>query len=150
MRTPAAAERALEAAAKQTLSRTDPGFRRFEEDVRIQTGLGRFYSAKLRAGVLFEIFRRTGNAQAHELAVATYRKARTTWAAMAERARTVYVTDLTYGETPVRRGHWVDRLPAIDQDLAAVEAAHFETGPEPADRVLRVVAQTTSGRHAPL
>jgi len=145
--TTAAAERALEAAAKQTLSRTDPGFRRFEEDVRIQTGLGRFYSAKLRAGVLFEIFRRTGNARAHELAVATYRKARTTWAAMAERARTVYVTDLTYGETPVRRGHWVDRLTAIDQDLAAVEASHFKASPEPADLVLRAIAQAT-GRQA--
>jgi hypothetical protein len=112
-----------------------------EEDVRIQIGLGRFYSAKLRAGVLFEIFRRTGNPQAHEQALAEYRKARATWAAMAERARKVYVADLTYGEIPVRRGHWLDRLPAIDQDLAAVKAAHFEAGPEAGDRVLRAIAQ---------
>jgi hypothetical protein len=66
---------------------------------------------------------------------------------MAERARTVYVTDLTYGETPVRRGHWVDRLTAIDQDLAAVEASHFKASPEPADLVLRAIAQAT-GRQA--
>lgn len=139
--TTVAAERALEVAAKQTSSRTDPGFRRMEEDVRIQIGLGRFYSAKLRAGVLFEVYRRTGNARAHEHALAEYRKARATWAAMAEKARKVYVADLTYGETPVRRGHWLDRLPAIDQDLAAVQAAHFETGPEAVDRVLRAIAQ---------
>jgi hypothetical protein len=118
-----------------------------EEDVRIQIGLGRFYSAKLRAGVLFEIFRRTGNAQARDRALAAYRKARATWAAMAERARKVYVADLTYGEIPVRRGHWIDRLPAMDQDLAAVEAAHFEPGLEPADNVLRAIAQAT-GRPA--
>ncbi len=135
------AERALEAGAKQASSRTDPGFRRMEEDVRIQIGLGRFYSAKLRAGLLFEIFRRTGNVQAHAHALTEYRKARATWAAMAERARKVYVADLSYGETPVRRGHWLDRLPAIDQDLAAVEAAHFEAGPEPGDRGLRAIAQ---------
>src|SRR5581483_10318682 len=140
-------ERVLEAAAMQASSRTDAGFRRMEEDVRIQIGLGRFYGAKLRAGVLFELYRRTGNAQAHEQALAAYRKARATWAAMAERARKVYVADLTYGETPVRRGHWLDRLPAIDQDLAVVNTAHFEAGPEPVDRVLHAIEQAT-GRPA--
>ncbi len=145
--TTAAAERALEAAAKLISSRTDPGFRRLEEDVRIQIGLGRFYGAKFRAGVLFEIFRRTGNSQAHERALASYRSARAAWAAMAERARKIYVADLSYGEIPVRRGHWVDRLPAIDQDLAAVENARFETGPDPADHVLRAITAAT-GRPA--
>jgi hypothetical protein len=145
--TTTAAEQALEAAAKLAPSRTDPGFRRMEEDVRIQIGLGQFYSAKLRAGVLFEIFRRTGNAQARERALAAYRKARAIWAAMAERARKVYVADLTYGEIPVRRGHWIDRLPAIDQDLAAVEAAHFDVTPEAADRAVHAISLAT-GRSA--
>ncbi|MGP8247953.1 MAG: hypothetical protein ACLQVN_26000 [Bryobacteraceae bacterium] len=139
----AAAGRALETAARQVPSRTGPAFRRVEEDVRIQIGLGQFYAAKLRAGVLFDIYRRTGNPKAREQAIAAYQRARATWAAMARRARGVYVSDLTYGEAPVRRGHWMDRLPAIDQDLAAVEAAHFEAGPEPADRVLRAVEQAT-------
>jgi hypothetical protein len=116
---------------------------RERQDVRIQIALGQFYAAKLRAGVLFEIYRRTGEAQAREQSVASYRRARSTWAAMAERARKVYVADLSYGETPVRRGHWMDRLPAIDQDLAAAEAAHFEGSPQPADRVLRAIAQAT-------
>lgn len=136
-----AAEQALAEAGKLAPSRTDPAFRRMEEDVRIQIGLGQFYSAKFRAGVLFEIYRRTGKAQAREQALAAYRKARATWTAMAERARKVYVADLTYGEIPVRRGHWIDRLPAIDRDLAAVEAAHFEGTPETADRVAHAIAQ---------
>ncbi|MBV9744189.1 MAG: hypothetical protein JO099_10520 [Acidobacteriia bacterium] len=139
--TTTAAEHALEDASRQATSRTDPAFRRMEEDVRIQIGLGRFYSAKLRAGVLFEIFRKTGNLEAHGQALAAYGKARAIWAAIAERARKVYVADLTYGEIPVRRGHWLDRLPAIDRDLAAVEASRFGAGPDPTDRVLRAIAQ---------
>ena len=139
----AAATRALEAAAAEAPSRKDPGFRRVEEDVRIQVGLGRFYGAKLRAGVLFDIYRRTASRKAHEEALQAYRKARATWAAMAERARGVYVLDITYGETPVRRGHWMDRLPAIDQDLTALEAARFDTGAEPEDRILRAISQAT-------
>lgn len=137
----AAAQRALEAARKQAPSRTDPAFRRIEEDVRIQIGLGRFYAAKLRAGVLYEIYRRSGDAKAHEQAVTLYRQARDIWAAMAERARSVYVADITYGEAPVRRGHWMDRLPGIDLDLKTVEAAHFEPGSTPAKRVSEAIAQ---------
>ena len=144
--TTTAAGQALAEAAKLAPSRTDPTFRRMEEDVRIQIGLGQFYSAKFRAGVLFEIYRRTGNAQAREQALAAYRKARAIWAAMAERARKVYVADLAYGEIPVRRGHWMDRLPAIDQDLAAVEAAHFEAA-ENNDHAVHAIAEAT-GRPA--
>ncbi|HEY3835251.1 MAG TPA: hypothetical protein VGL72_01705 [Bryobacteraceae bacterium] len=126
--TAAAAQSALDSAAGAVPSRKDPAFRRVEEDVRIQIALAQFYAAKLRAGVAFEMYRLTGEPQAHDEALAQYRKARSAWAAMAERARAVYVPDLSYGETPVRRGHWIDRLPAIDQDLAALEKAHFNVG----------------------
>lgn len=138
------AETAIEAAAGSVPSRTDPGFRRIEEDVRIQMGLARFYAAKLRAGLLFEIYQRTGNPKAHEQALALYRQARIAWAAMAEQARGVYVSDLTYGETPVRRGHWMDRLPAIDQDLAALEKARFAAGSIAAERVAQAMADATA------
>jgi hypothetical protein len=121
------AAQALEAAAAAVPSRRDPVFRRWEEDVLIQVALGRFYADKLRAGVLFDLYRRTGNESAHQRAVAAYRRARATWAAMAERARHVYVADQTYGDAGVRRGHWLDRLPAIDRDLAAVERARFNS-----------------------
>ncbi len=126
-------------------SRDDPAFRRWQEDVLIQVALGRFYADKLRAGVLFDLFRRTGNETAHERAVSAYRKARATWASMAERARSVYVADLTYGDVPVRRGHWLDRLPAIDQDLAAVEKARFDAKPDAHDRLNEAMTQA-SGR----
>ena len=122
----AAAERELAGAINRAPSRKAPEFRRVEEDVRIQIGLGQFFAAQLRSGVLFEIYRQTGDGPAREQALTFYRRARSAWAAMAERAQRVYRADITFGETPVRRGHWIDRLPAIDKDIAAMEAAHIE------------------------
>jgi hypothetical protein len=139
------ASQALDAAAAAVRSRDDPAFRRWQEDVLIQVALGRFYADKLRAGVLFDLFRRTGNESAHERAVAAYRRARATWVSMAERARGVYVADLTYGDTPGRRGHWLDRLPGIDQDLAAVEKARVDAKPDAQDRLNDAILRA-SGR----
>ncbi|HMJ62310.1 MAG TPA: hypothetical protein VK493_11125 [Bryobacteraceae bacterium] len=99
-----------------------PELRRFEEDIRIQIGLGEFFAAKLRSGVLYDIYKRTGDGPALQEAVTSYRKARSAWSAMANRAGTVYRSDVTFGRTPIKRGHWLDRLPAIDKDLAAMEA----------------------------
>ncbi|HYW43631.1 MAG TPA: hypothetical protein VE959_12290 [Bryobacteraceae bacterium] len=122
----AVAERELGTAVNRAPSRNAPEFRRVEEDVRIQVGLAQFFAAQLRSGVLFDIYRRTGDGTAREQAIAACRRARNAWASMAERAQRVYRADITFGETPVRRGHWMDRLPAIDKDLAAMEAAHLE------------------------
>jgi hypothetical protein len=41
---------------------------------------------------------------------------------LAEEAKGVYMSDITVGEHPQLRGHWLDRLPAIDRDVAALEA----------------------------
>lgn len=100
-----------------------PEFRRLQEDVAIQSGLGRFFSLKLRSAVLYEIFLETGNPTAGSQALAEYRKARDVWASMAQRAKGIYLPDVTYGRTPNRRGHWLDRLPAIETDLAAMQTA---------------------------
>jgi hypothetical protein len=117
----AASGQALSSARLQATSPTSPEFRRMEEDVLIQKGLGRFFAAKLRSGVLFEIYQQTGNAEAGKLALAQYQGAREAWATMASRANGVYRPDITYGDIPMRRGHWSDRLPGIDKDIAAIE-----------------------------
>jgi hypothetical protein len=54
-------------------------------------------------------------------AIKAYRSARDAWAAVAEVTTGVYVKDLTYGESWWQRGHWADRLPGIDQDIALLE-----------------------------
>jgi hypothetical protein len=98
-------------------------FRRLAEDVRIVTGMGRFYADKLRAALLYEVWTQTGDAKAGAAAISHYEKARTAWAAMAQRAGTVYVADVSYGRIQKRRGHWLDRVPAIDTDIAAMRSA---------------------------
>jgi hypothetical protein len=102
-----------------------------EEDVVIQNGLGRFFAAKLRSGVLFEIYQQTGNAEAGRLALAQYQGAREAWATMASRANGVYRPDITYGDIPMRRGNWSDRLAGIDKDIAAMQNK-LQTPPTPA------------------
>ncbi len=118
----AASAKALASARLQATSHASPEFRRIEEDVMIQNGLGSFFAAKLRSGVLFEIYQRTGSADAGKRALAQYKKARDAWAAMASRANNVYRADITYGNTPMRRGNWTDRIPSIDKDIAAMES----------------------------
>ena len=94
-----------------------PEQRRMAIDVAIQAGLGQFYGAKLRAAVLYRIHEQTGSRAALEEALKQYRQARAYWAELANRAKDVYVADITVGEHPQLRGHWLDRLPAIDADI---------------------------------
>jgi hypothetical protein len=86
--------------------------------VTVQIGLGRFFASKLRAGVLYRVHEQTGDKAALEQALQEYRGARATWAQIAERTKGVYASDVTVGELPWLRGHWEDRLAAIDDDIA--------------------------------
>ena len=95
---------------------------RVTRDVAILIGLGRFFAGKLRAGVLYALFERTGDRGSLSSALASYRAARAAWVQLAEEAG-VYDEDLTFGLAPQLRGHWKDRLPAIDLDIADMEAA---------------------------
>jgi hypothetical protein len=90
-------------------------------DVTIQSGLGWFFAAKLRAGVLYAIYDRTGDPTALQEALKTYRTARAIWAKVAAETQGVYVRDITFGLENQLRGHWQDRLAAIDQDIADME-----------------------------
>lgn len=122
-----AALRHLAQAEAQLPEGNQAAFRRWAVDVALQSGLGRFFAYKLRAGVLYALYSRTGGVDALREALVAYQTARAAWAEVAERARGVYADDLTFGQESFLRGHWSDRLPAIDQDLqdmvAAVESA---------------------------
>jgi hypothetical protein len=97
-----------------------PEYRRFAIDVAIEAGLGRFFGAKFRSGVLYRIYEKTGDRGALEESLKAYRAARAAWAELANRAKSVYISDITVGENPQLRGHWLDRLPAIDADIAGI------------------------------
>jgi len=115
----------LSAAAMNNLAQTaglrGPEYSRLAIDVDVQIGLGRFFAAKFRSGVLYAIHERTGDRAALEQALKTYRDARAIWARITARTKGVYVADITVGELPWLRGHWSDRLAAIDDDIAQME-----------------------------
>jgi hypothetical protein len=96
-------------------------FRRLAVDVTIQAGLGRFFAAKFRAGVLYAIYLRNGHRAALEEALRAYRAAHTAWADLANAAKNVYRDDVTFGPEYFQRGHWLDRLPALEADIADME-----------------------------
>jgi hypothetical protein len=112
----AAAKRLSQVEARSSGKNT-PEYRRLTNDVAIQIGLGRFFAAKMRSGVLYGIFERSGDRAALEESLKLYRRARTDWAELAERGK-IYKPDITVGERAWLRGHWLDRLPAMDQDIA--------------------------------
>jgi hypothetical protein len=117
-----AAARHLAQAEARAPDKSRPEWRRLAIDVAAQIDLGRFYGAKLRSGVLYRIFERTGDRTSLEEALRLYQIARAAWAALAEQTRSVYQADITVGEEAHLRGHWLDRLPAIDDDIADMAA----------------------------
>jgi len=134
----------LAAAAQNNLSQTASlrgvESKRLLADVDIQIGLGRFFAAKLRSGVLYAIHERTGDRAALEQALAGYRQARSIWARIVSRTGNLYVSDVTVGEHPWLRGHWADRLPAIDDDIAQM-AARLESAKPAADAAVRAAVE---------
>jgi hypothetical protein len=125
------ATRHLETAEKAALPAQSPEFRRLDVDVAIQYGLGLFFAWKLRAGALYELYARSGHRRALEKALDAYASARSAWAQLAGRAKGVYVPDVTYGLAPELRGNWLDRLAAIDADLADMQKKSDEPAPVP-------------------
>lgn len=112
----------LDTASRTARARNGGAFRRIEEDVLIQIGLGRFFAHKLRSAVLYERFQHSHDANLGNAAIEHYEEAQQAWAAMAERAKDVYRANISYGSIPKRSGHWLDRVPGIDADLAAMKA----------------------------
>ncbi|MGA3285127.1 MAG: hypothetical protein ABSD57_11810, partial [Verrucomicrobiota bacterium] len=129
---PAWVAQQLEEAAKQAMAQLheaksnvrgarDPEFRRLEIDVTIQTGLGRFFASKFRAGVLYALYERTGHRPTLEAAVKAQHAARDVWAELAGQAKDPYMSNVSYGYDYFQHGHWLDRLPAMDDDIADME-----------------------------
>lgn len=119
----------LEKAMSISNDREKPEFRRMAVDVSIISGLGRFFAAKFRAGVLFGIYQETGARSALEESLVYYRRAREHWVKLSEEASGVYKPDITIGENPEIKGSWSDRLPAIDDDIAIMERILEDASP---------------------
>ena len=132
----------------------DPATRQVVQDVTILRGIADFFAAKLRSGVYFAMWQKNRDPALGAAALRQYRQARAAWAAMAEGARTVYIADVSYGAIPQRRGHWLDRLPAMDADIAAMATALSGAAEGPLSGAGALVAApaqrpATAFRHSP-
>jgi hypothetical protein len=113
---------ALARAKKSAAGRmSSPAFRRAEEDILILNGLGRYFASLFRAALCYSLFEITGDKQIATKSLEFYRNALESWREMATRSKSIYVSDVSYGSTPNRRGHWMDRIPEIEKDVAALE-----------------------------
>ncbi|MGH9697292.1 MAG: hypothetical protein ACRD5Z_24325, partial [Bryobacteraceae bacterium] len=143
-----AAAKHLTQAESRTERKDRPEYRRLAIDVSIQAGLGHFFGSKFRAGVLYRIYEKTGDRAALEEAVNQYGKARAAWAELADRAKGVYMSDITVGEHPQLRGHWLDRLPAMDRDIAGLREKLAAAPPSEPQPQMAAVIKEALGRPA--
>jgi hypothetical protein len=117
----AEADRQLSAAVSAATDPKATDFRRWSADVSAQAGLGRFFAGKFRAAVGYALWRLTTDPRHVNEAVSHLRDAADAFRAVVAVTR-VYRDDLTFGHRLAEHGHWADRLPAVEQDLANLEA----------------------------
>lgn len=148
----ASIDRLLKEAMRNTSGQDTPDFRRVVLDIRIQTGLGRFFAAKIRSAALFALYQRTGDVKIRQEALAQYHRARESWSQFAKLADGPYMKDVTYGSVRNMRGHWLDRLPAVDADIAAMGRASATAQPGGGVSELpkaAIIAEIMSAAHRP-
>jgi len=92
----------LHHAKSKTRDARSPEFRRLAVDVAIQSGLGKFFAAKFRAGVLYALYLRSGHQPALASALKANRAARAAWAELAG----------GQGRLPRRHHFWAGIFPA--------------------------------------
>jgi len=122
-----AAEASMQAAQRE--HDRDAAFVRVAADVAIQVNIGRFFAHKFRAAVYYALQQRTGYEPLLARALAAYWAARQAWGQIPVQVGDVYVPDITFGPDSQLRGHWRDRLPAIDEDIRLMQ--EISPGPPP-------------------
>jgi hypothetical protein len=111
----------LAKARNKVADANNPAFRRLAIDTEIQAGTASYFADKLRAAVAYAFYQKTGDRAAIREALRRYGASRDAWAKLSKTAKGVYVDDVTFGPNSVLRGHWADRLAAIDQDLSDMD-----------------------------
>ncbi|MEP6716747.1 MAG: hypothetical protein ABJC09_14340 [Terriglobia bacterium] len=134
----------LAQAEKLATGKARPEYRRMAIDVAIQSRIGTFFGSRFRSAVLYRIYEKTGDRRAFDESLRKYREARAAWAEIVAIAKPVYKPDITIGENPQLRGHWSDRLPAIDADIALL--AKQADSPRKSERDASAAIQAALGR----
>lgn len=138
----------LEQAETRSENKNRPEYRRMAIDVSMVAGLGHFFGAKFRSGVLYRIYEKSSDRTALVESLNYYKKARGYWAELANRSKDVYKPDITIGENEVIRGSWLKRLPAMDEDIAFMANIldQNKVSTEPQKENVRLAIQEVTGR----
>jgi hypothetical protein len=110
----------------------------------MQVQLGRFFATRFRSGVLYAVYQQSQDARALTKSVEFYKQSRDIWAKLAQMATPVYVSNVSVGEHPYQHGHWADRLPAMDEDIALVEAQLAQAKPGTSPAVTAAISAATA------
>ena len=88
------------------------------------SGIGRFFAAKFRSAALYAVFEKSGSRGALEAALRPVPAGERPLGADRGRGRTASMSPTSPSvPLPHQRGHWIDRLPAIDADIAVMAQA---------------------------
>src|SRR6185437_8128713 len=133
----------LSEAEARARDKNSPEFRRAVIDLNIQIGIAHFFATKFRSGVLYAAYEQTGDHAALEEAVKQYRRAGDIWRNFAEGAKGTYLSDITFGPSQHQRGNWLDRIAAIDDDIAEMQK-RLDAAAAPASKNVAPVRDFTS------
>jgi hypothetical protein len=131
--------------ARSVADLADPQVQRTLIDLDVLVRLGRFFAGKFRAAVNYSIFQTTEDTSSLQSALRTYRQARDAYVEITTIVDGVYQWDLRFGIETSEHGHWADRVPDIDADLAALaEELREAAGTTPAAALLPAPARPAS------
>ncbi|MGH3172050.1 MAG: hypothetical protein ACRDN0_40120 [Trebonia sp.] len=91
-------------------------------DIAVLCKLGRFFAGKSRAATQYALWRQTSDWDALSSAIALTEAARDDYAEILGIIDGVYRSDLAFGIEASGHGHWSDRLPGIDRDIAELRS----------------------------
>lgn len=144
----ATTERHLASAVAKSADAYAADFRRMALDIAVLGRLGAFFAARTRAGIAYGLHTRLQGTTHLREAVGHYQRARDAYAAVVQLTAGIYVDDLAFGDRASERGHWADRLPAVDQDLADLEDELVEARPSSQRGTVPIAA--CSGQRPPV
>lgn len=125
--------RDLAAQTRQALERAESSadlmrnaeYRGMQLDLRMSADLADYHADRLEALTNLCLFGRTRDIRRHQRVVLLLRQAHLHWGNLAERAKSVYHSDLRFGLSGRgQSGHWEDRKAFLEDELRQVESQY--------------------------
>lgn len=105
----------------------DPEYFSTKTDLKILSGLSRYYAQRVKAAVYYQVFKQTDNILGLDKAIELEALATDEWAGIVEAAGDVYEKDLQMGACNYNMcGHWKDDLGQLEEGLAALKVLREE------------------------